>query len=107
MSDEDTVQMEGAGPAAADGSLRSDEMLSSPSVSLSLIYKHRGSQLTGDNKKSISKDLFPHSFDSQFDPMPFPVFLQLCEILSALVRHPALINFILVITNSTSHLSIA
>ena len=56
MSDEETVEMEGVGPAVADGSSKMDEMLSSPSVSLLPIYRGRISQLPDCNKKLILKE---------------------------------------------------
>jgi hypothetical protein len=40
VSDEETVETEGAGPTAAGGSFGNDEMLSSPSVSRPPIYSH-------------------------------------------------------------------
>jgi len=53
---------------------------------------------------SEANDLFPQYFYAELDPMSFPVFLQLREILHALFRHLLLVHFVFIIARCASHL---
>ena len=47
---------------------------------------------------------FANSLYAQLYTVPFPVFLQLCEILDALLRHLPLIDFVFIIAQGATHL---
>lgn len=55
-------------------------------------------------RNGVQQNLFAKSLDTQLYPVSFPVFLELREILDALFRHPTLVNFVFVLSYSTTHL---
>lgn len=63
----------------------------------------RSQQVTGSERKRFN--LFTKGFDPELHPVSFPVFLELGKILNTFFRHFSLIDLVLVVTDSTSHLS--
>jgi hypothetical protein len=54
--------------------------------------------------KGISIYRFSECLHTEFNSLTFPVFLKLCKILAAFLRHPVLANLISVVSNSSPHL---